>query len=189
MKIHIGCGKRNFGEGWLHIDGQKYPHVTSGDVFLYDQEDASADLIYASHFIEYFDRHEVVRLLDQWHRVLKAGGVLRLAVPDFYAMAAAYFYSSNEFTLDDFLGPLYGRMIMGGDIIYHKTVYDQKSLEHVLTFSGFKNFRLWDFTKTEHAAFDDQSRAHLPHDPEAIRSGKFRLDKHILISLNLEAEK
>src|SRR6185295_12356578 len=156
MKIHIGCGKRDFGTGWLHVDGEQYPHIKSNDVFLYDQHDRSADLIYASHFIEYFDRQEVKGLFAQWHRVLKRGGVLRLAVPDFYAMAAAYFYSSNEFTLDDFLGPLYGRMIMGGNIIYHKTVYDQKSLEAVLSAAGFKKFRLWDFTKTEHAAFDDQ---------------------------------
>ena len=32
MKVHIGCGKRNFGDDWYHIDGTSYPHVKSNDI-------------------------------------------------------------------------------------------------------------------------------------------------------------
>lgn len=44
--------------------------------------DRSADLIYASHVIEHFDRSEVKSFLNEVKRVLAPGGVIRIAVPD-----------------------------------------------------------------------------------------------------------
>ena len=35
MKFNIGCGWRNFGSEWVHIDGGDYNHVDSKDIFLY----------------------------------------------------------------------------------------------------------------------------------------------------------
>ena len=32
MKLNIGCGKRNFGEDWIHIDGSDYEHIHSHDI-------------------------------------------------------------------------------------------------------------------------------------------------------------
>ena len=58
MKFNIGCGWRDFGKGWVHIDGGDYDHIDSSDIFLKDYDNNSAELIYASHFIEYFDRDE-----------------------------------------------------------------------------------------------------------------------------------
>ena len=83
MKFNIGCGWRNFGKSWIHIDGGDYDHLDSSDIYLKDYENGSGDLIYASHLIEYFDREEVVPLLKRWKNILKPNGVLRLAVPDF----------------------------------------------------------------------------------------------------------
>ena len=53
-KINLGCGWRNFGKDWIHIDGGDYPHLDSKDIFNLPYEDNSIDLIYASHVIEYF---------------------------------------------------------------------------------------------------------------------------------------
>src|SRR3989441_12587990 len=53
-------------------------------------KDESAELVYACHVLEYFDRLEVVDVLREWHRVLAHGGVVRLAVPDFAALAEVY---------------------------------------------------------------------------------------------------
>ena len=71
MKINIGCGPRNFGKDWIHIDGGDYDHVNSDDIFLKSYDDESIELIYASHFIEYFDRDEIVSLLKSWRKKLK----------------------------------------------------------------------------------------------------------------------
>lgn len=179
VKIHIGCGKRNFGDSWFHIDGSNYPHISSHDITKIPFEDDEVDFIYASHVLEYFDREEVLDVLKEWKRCLRPGGVLRLAVPDFAAMATLYV--RDGVPLDRFVGPIFGKWQMTPtQSIYHKTVYDHVSLTSVLTSVGFKNVREWDWRTTEHALFDDYSQAYIPH-----------MDKEhgTLISLNLEALK
>ncbi|GHU06730.1 hypothetical protein FACS1894158_14070 [Betaproteobacteria bacterium] len=44
--------------------------------------DRSYGLVYCEHFIEHLDRREGMRLLREIRRVLKPGGILRLAMPD-----------------------------------------------------------------------------------------------------------
>jgi predicted SAM-dependent methyltransferase len=61
---------------------------------------------------------------------LKHGGWLRLAVPDFKAIANLYV--GGRWDLGRFLGPLYGKMEMGPKTIYHKTVYDFDDLKRIL---------------------------------------------------------
>ena len=90
-KLHLGCGKRYL-DGYIHVDIAEYDHIdykTQIDK-LEMFESNFADLIYASHCIEYFDRDEVKEVLSEWKRVLKPGGVLRLAVPDFSSLIKIY---------------------------------------------------------------------------------------------------
>ena len=63
MKLHLGCGKRDFGEDWTHIDKADFPHIKHHDVTSLPFEDDSCDIIYASHLLEYFDREEVIHVL------------------------------------------------------------------------------------------------------------------------------
>ena len=161
MKFNIGCGHRNFGKEWIHIDGENYDHIDSSDIFIKDYQDNSAELIYASHLIEYFDRGEVVPLLKRWKNVLISNGVLRLAVPDFKVYSKLY--SDKQYPLNSFLGPLYGKMPMGDKTIYHKTTYDYASLATLLKEIGMRNVKKYNWEETEHAQFDDHSQAYLPH--------------------------
>ena len=178
MKFNIGCGWRNFGKEWIHIDGGDYDHLDSKDIFLKKYNKNSAELIYASHLIEYIDREEIVSLLHRWKKILKPGGLMRLAVPDFKVCSRLYL--EGKYPLDNFLGPFYGRMIMGDKIIYHKTVYDFQSLKILLENVGMKNIEKYDWRQTEHSKFDDHSQAYLPHMDK---------DNGTLISLNMECEK
>ena len=178
VKLNLGCGKRDFGSDWIHIDGADYPHIDSQNIESLDYRDKSVDLIYASHVIEYFDRREVLPVLKEWKRVLRIDGVLRIAVPDFYQMAKLYLVDSYD--LEKFLGPLYGKMMMLKKTIYHKTVYDFNDLKELLEEVGFRNVKKYDWRETEHSEFDDHSQAYIPH-----------MDKEngTLISLNVECLK
>jgi predicted SAM-dependent methyltransferase len=178
MKLHLGCGKRNFGDDWYHVDSERFDHVSDHDIFNLSIPDKSADLIYSSHMIEYLDREDVNLLLQSWAKKLKSGGTLRLAVPDFESMSKLY--SSGKIKLRDILGPLYGKMTSDGKTIYHRTVYDLESLREVLEQNGFKNVRRYDWRVTEHANFDDHSQAYFP---------KMDKENGTLISLNVECEK
>jgi len=182
MKLHLGCGKRYIC-GFIHVDLDDLPHIDyKHDVrTLPVFTDNTADLIYACHIIEYFDRFEVIDVLREWYRVLKPSGVLRLAVPDFRALVEVY---QKYGDLRLILGPLYGRMVIhtdkGESTIYHHTVYDFKSLRSVLESVGFMNVRCYDWRETIHKDYDDFSQAYIPH-----------MDKEngLLISLNVEADK
>ena len=175
IKINIGCGWRNFGPGWVHIDGGDYEHLDSNNIINLPYGDEEVDLIYASHVLEYFDREEVNVVLEEWYRVLKPGATLRIAVPNFESIVNIY--RREEYSLDSCLGLLYGKMPMGKEIIYHKTTYDFESLTQVLGGCGFRHMKLYNCHETEHANFDDHSQAYLPHMNK--KSG-------ILMSLNVE---
>ena len=183
MKLHLGCGKR-FLKGYTHIDLADYKHIDyRRDVKTLSWfDDEIVELIYASHVIEYFDLDEVVGVLKEWRRVLRKGGILRLAVPDLKALCHVYMLYEE---IDFVRGPLYGSWAIPGPKknIYHRTVWDFVSLGIMLKETGFKNIRRWDWRKVfvgEHEGFDDYSQPYIPH-----------MDKEngILISLNVEAEK
>ena len=178
IKINMGCGWRDFGKDWIHIDGGDYSHLDSHDIFNLPFDDDSVDLIYASHIIEYFNRTEVKDVLSEWIRVLKPNGKLRLAVPNFEEMVTLYL--DGDIELSGILGPLYGQMPMGKETIYHRTTYDYLSLEKLLVELGMKDIKKWNWRRTSHSEFDDHSQAYIPHMDK--NNGK-------LISLNLEATK
>jgi len=176
MKLNLGCGKRNFGKDWIHIDGSNYEHIHSHDIENLPFEENTVDIIYASHVFEYFDREECVNVLQKWKNVLKPGGILRLAVPNFEEYTRLY--SNGKITLDQCLGPLYGKWKMTEtETIYHKTTYDYVSLKQILENNGFKDVKKWDWKQVEHGNIDDYSQSYIPH-----------MDKEngTLMSLNIE---
>ena len=76
MKIHLGCGKRYL-PGVVHVDLLDAPHID----YRHDVRtlpmfgDDSAELIYACHVLEYFDRSEALDVLREWRRVLCGLGI------------------------------------------------------------------------------------------------------------------
>lgn len=178
VKLHLGCGCRRI-PGYFHVDVLPAPHVNIvGPVERLPLQDDSVSLIYASHVLEHFGRHEYRAVLAEWFRVLERGGTLRLAVPDFAACAAAYY----EGGLKDGLSGLVG-LIVGGQrnsYDYHKMIFDEGYLRRDLYELGFREVRRWDWRATEHTDVDDYSQAYLPH---------LNKDTGRLMSLNLEALK
>jgi predicted SAM-dependent methyltransferase len=177
VQVHLGCGKRDFGPEWIHIDGGDYPHLQYSNITKLPFTDNCVDVIYASHVIEYFSKSEIDNVLQEWYRVLKHKGILRLAVPDLTKLIQVYTITNDINTI---IGPMYGRMVMGDEIIYHKMIYDFESLKNVLVKNNFSNVHVYDWRETNHAQFDDHSQAYYPHMDK---------DNGILISLNVEAEK
>lgn len=185
IQLHLGCGKK-FIPGFVHIDLDNFPHIDYHHEIsrLPMFKNNTVDLIYSCHAFEYFDRQQAEEVLKEWRRVLKSGGILRLAVPDFEAIVRVYLKYGKDLEHRGILGPLYGRIEIeterGKKTIYHKTTYDFKSLKKLLEDYGFNNVRRYDWRKTIHKDYDDFSQAYIPH---------LDKEKGLLISLNVEAQK
>ena len=188
--------KLNIGGGNVKLPGYKVLDGKFGDdLTKLNYKDNSVDEIYASHVLEYFDQIEVVDVLREWYRVLKKGGIIRIAVPDFYEMTQLYLgirkvdlncikpvliLRLKKLNIRDLIGPLFGRMEMDGKTIYHKTTYDYETLAQLLYQIGFKRIAKYDCESVKpFSQIDDQSHAYIPHMNK----------KGTLISLNLEATK
>ena len=182
LKLHLGCGKRNF-PGFINVDLADYPHIhhrrSVDDLSQF--EDASVDLIYASHVLEYFPLAQVPKVLAEWKRVLKPGGKLKLAVPDFENLAKAYFASGEVLSVQ---GPLYGffEIVSEGQnlTLHHQVAYDFKLLKKVLEENGFGGVQKYDWKDFLTDEQEDHSMAYLPS--KDYEGGR-------LVSLNVEAVK
>ena len=78
--------RRDINPGIVHYD-------IRSDALPYDDETVSN--VYASHVIEHVESEHVERFLVEAHRVLKPGGVLRIACPD-----ARFLYEVSSFEND-----------------------------------------------------------------------------------------
>jgi predicted SAM-dependent methyltransferase len=89
--LNLGCGDR-FHPDWENVD--LYP--TGPGVRVCDLRkktpyaDETFDLVYHSHVLEHFPRQAAFNLLQECHRVLRRGGVIRVVVPELERIARLY---------------------------------------------------------------------------------------------------
>tara|TARA_A100001201_G_scaffold141470_1_gene137023 strand:- start:4893 stop:5432 length:540 start_codon:yes stop_codon:yes gene_type:complete len=176
-KINLGCFDKKL-PGFTNVDIREdvNPDIVD-DIFKLEKfKDGSVDLIYCSHALEHLDYEETEKALNNWYRVLKPKGTIRLSVPDLEAIFSHYIYYKD---LNSMMHMLYGSQRHPFD--YHKNGWDFHRMQEDLTKHGFIDIRLWDWRRTDpHYYCDDYSQAYWPHmDKE---NGK-------LLSLNVEATK
>lgn len=141
LKIHLGAGPINI-QGWVNIDARQAPHIhlRSEGFTLNEFADGAVSEIYMCHVLEHFSFEEVERILCNFHKKLKVGGVLRLSVPDFDCLINVYHANDNNLELIKFA-------LMGGQDYaynYHKCVFNRAILKNQLAAYGFAHMAEWD---------------------------------------------
>lgn len=129
IRLNIGAGESNL-PGFTPIDA-KLGH----DATVLEYPDESVDEVYASHVLEHLDRGDSEKALKEWWRVLKPGGRMRIAVPDFVRVI----YERDK-------DPLWEHRLMGGntDVLdFHKTAWDGKKLRLFLKKLGCERIGPW----------------------------------------------
>jgi SAM-dependent methyltransferase len=58
--------------------------------------DATADLVYSSHFLEHIPRNQVARFIQECWRILKPGGLFRMVVPDLENLCRTYLHHRDQ---------------------------------------------------------------------------------------------
>ncbi len=132
--------------------------------------DESVDVLYSSHMFEHLDRTEASAFLKEARRVLRAGGILRLSVPDLRLQVGQYLESNDA---DAFVAATalalpraktftqVLKLIFGGNSS-HRWMYDGDSLKRLLESVGFEDVQVMQPGKTtieEPAALDLCERA------------------------------
>jgi predicted SAM-dependent methyltransferase len=146
LKLHVGCGDVYL-EGWVNIDVESSKADVKHDLqtsLPYD--DSSASFIYSEHFIEHLAAEAGANVLKEFYRVLKAGGVLRIATPDLRYLMKKYFlgWKSQDWIKTYGYGWLQTRAEMINLCFRgwgHQYLYDREELERRLREAGFKRLR------------------------------------------------
>lgn len=131
MKLDLGAGAVS-PEGFLAVGRA---HGT--EVFPLAYPDNLADEIRASHVLEHFPHGQISAVLKDWFRVLKPGGLMKIAVPDFGKVAEAYVAGANF----NAQGYVMGGQVDGSD--FHQAIFDRDALRSALSASGLVLLGEW----------------------------------------------
>jgi predicted SAM-dependent methyltransferase len=95
--LNLGCGSR-YHKAWTNIDfvsigeGVQAHNLLQGIPF----SDESFEVVYHSHVLEHFGKTDAINFIRECHRVLKKGGIIRIAVPDLERIAKEYIYNLEK---------------------------------------------------------------------------------------------
>jgi predicted SAM-dependent methyltransferase len=89
--LNLGCGQ-HYHPDWHNLDfvstgpGVVAHNLLEGIPF----EDAAFDIVYHSHVLEHFSKKDGQKFINECYRVLKPGGIIRIAVPDLEQLTKEY---------------------------------------------------------------------------------------------------
>jgi SAM-dependent methyltransferase len=188
LKLNIGCGPSGQIQGFVNIDNSpsillskipflklllyrvgliaehhykaNWSNVLKKDVSRgLPYGDQSVAKIYSSHFIEHIPKEKGFRFLQECHRVLKTGGVMRLVVPDLLFHAQLYVENTKELiersllpgdrsVHDNFLETIYGAYLNNKRYgARHCYMYDLPTLVSLLRKVGFRAIKKYSYKK------------------------------------------
>lgn len=159
VSINLGCGTSAV-PGWHNLDnsptillsrlpllGRRFApwpkdvrrcNALKGLPFAGD----SVDHIYSSHMFEHLTWEQSLVVAKECFRVLRPGGVLRIAVPDLRTMIERYQRDSSDNASQGFVASLHLRGTWR-DILHpganHAQMFDARSLLHLLRQAGFRD--------------------------------------------------
>ena len=89
--LNLGCGSR-YNTEWVNIDFTSTPPHVLGHNLLngIPFPDVEFNMIYHSHALEHFSKKDGIEFITECYRVLKPGGILRIAVPDLEGIVRCY---------------------------------------------------------------------------------------------------
>ncbi len=151
IALNCGSGQRPFAAPFQNIDinPRWSPDIVADCSSLPMFADNSVDLIVSHHVVEHSGCGEAAPMLREWHRILKPGGSLIVAVPDMAALAQAWM--NGRLTTQVYMTAVYGAF-MNHEADRHKFGYDFRSLKEFIGGCGFSNIRPFDWREIEGAS-------------------------------------
>ena len=133
----------NLGSGATPLPGYENLDIKQGQPAypLIQHSVGSVDEVRASHILEHYPEAEAVKVVDEWARVLKVGGILKIAVPDFEWVVKQY----GE-PVDDKRHALLRAFVMGGqtdEYDHHRSTWTRAKLTMLMESAGLREITDW----------------------------------------------
>ena len=149
-RVCVGCGQFPL-IGFTNIDVDPDAYA---DLYLevppLPFDDDSVDEIYAGHYLEHLTRERALDFLEECRRCLIPGGLLGIVVPDTREIFKRYLMGAPDAieypqrvwwdvaNLDAMCALILYSTVQGSP---HRWMYDERTLAHALTASGFTDLK------------------------------------------------
>jgi predicted SAM-dependent methyltransferase len=170
VKLNIGCGT-DYKKGWINIDNNSDNNIEKLDL-NWDLRNSlpfannSVDFVFNEHFIEHLTIEEGQTVIKDLMRVLKPGGVMRIAMPDLRIAVNDYLNLPLEkdpvikrFDLD-FIKTRAERINMAFRGWGHQWLYDAEELTRRLKEAGCENIKQCRLGHSKYASLQNLETRH-----------------------------
>ncbi len=161
-KLHIGGGWHLL-DGWLNTDIELIPDVMRMDATQrFPFADETFQYVYTEHMIEHVPYQEGIRMLQECHRVMRNGGIIRVITPDLAAIVGLY---SSELGADQqkyltwFCQTLVPQecppsAVSAINAMFrlwgHQFIYDEETLADSMRAAGFRSVKRYGLGESRH---------------------------------------
>lgn len=184
--LHLGSGVHQL-TGWLNTDieprraGTAYLDVTK----VFPLPDRSVDFIFTEHQIEHLTYRQGSHMLHECHRVLRDGGLVRIATPDLGKLVEIY-RSPADAAISEFIGSKTARAFPGAapnatlllNTYFfswgHRFLYDEQTLRSQLASAGFAEVSCAAAGRSRHSRFQGIDRRSSEIDTLILEARKSR---------------
>lgn len=162
-KLQIGCGPFPL-EGWFNTDLLTNLHKGS-PMYMdagrpFPMPDASFDYVYSEHLFEHLSYPQAMNMLKECYRILKPGGVIRIATPNLKFLVDLYIHPEKEIN-KAYIKYNAERSGLPASSVFtvnyfhtawgHQIIYDQETLSGLLEEVGFKEVCPCEVGQSSHA--------------------------------------
>jgi len=155
LKINFGSFCDMFYHGWINVDNQNLSELVSfagyyGYLFLHADMtepiafgDNTVDLIFSSHALEHITYSDGKEFMKEVYRILKPGGVVRIAVPDSemilekYAQGVSALDFLKHFSPGAENNPCAAGKVCEVLVSGHTSLYDECTMRNLMSKAGF----------------------------------------------------
>ena len=140
LRLHLGSSWQPK-EGWFNVDLAGRPvdlvwNLANGLPF----PDDSAEAIFHEHLLEHLNLEAAAKLIEESHRVLRAGGVMRIAVPDAGRYLNSY-ANGGQGLIDEYRPGRPTNLLAAQEVFYrhgHRSAWDLETLDLFARAAGFE---------------------------------------------------